>query len=269
MDHFLVLFSQFKPSAHTFYAGHLSKKAAFGCDGYGHLHFFKGGQLLVRRAGYADVVLSTPKILFFPRGNPHELLADAQLGADLVCANIDMGSRHGNPVGEGLPDLLILDVDSYPTMGATCSLIFDEAFSDYNGRQVALDHLIVYFLIQIVRHVAERGLVKTGVLAALTDQSLARAITAMHQDPRMNWSLESLADIAAMSRTSFANRFKSVVGLGAFEYLTRWRMAVAQQLLTQGKPVKIVAASVGYNSAAAFSRKFTKLVGRPPSTAIR
>jgi AraC-like DNA-binding protein len=48
------------------------------------------------------------------------------------------------------------------------------------------------------------------------------------------------------------------------EYLTRWRIGVAQDLLRRGMPVKVVSAQAGYTSAPAFTRAFTGLVGVSP-----
>jgi transcriptional regulator GlxA family with amidase domain len=108
------------------------------------------------------------------------------------------------------------------------------------------------------------GLLEGGVLAGLADPRLARALTAMHEAPGKPWSLEDLADAAGMSRTRFAERFRAVIGRTPIDYLTLWRMTVARQRLAKGKPVKSVAVEVGYDSAAAFSRVFSRIVGHPP-----
>ncbi|BAV47103.1 AraC family transcriptional regulator [Mesorhizobium loti] len=86
----------------------------------------------------------------------------------------------------------------------------------------------------------------------------------MHEAPKKPWKLEDLADVAGMSRTRFADHFRTLVGLTPIEYLTVWRMTIARQLLSKGKPVKSVAAQVGYDSAAAFSRVFSRVTGQPP-----
>ena len=82
--------------------------------------------------------------------------------------------------------------------------------------------------------------------------------------PKKSWTLDDLADIAGMSRTRFAEHFRTRIGQTPVEYLTVWRMTVASQLLAKGKPVKSVAAQVGYQSAAAFSRVFSRVTGKAP-----
>jgi AraC-like DNA-binding protein len=115
-----------------------------------------------------------------------------------------------------------------------------------------------------VRHVVGSGIVAGGVLAGLADPRLAKALTAIHEEPKKPWLLEDLADLAGMSRTRFAAHFRAVVGRTPIDYLTLWRMAIAGQLLAKGKPVKAVATQVGYESPAAFSRVFSRLTGQAP-----
>jgi transcriptional regulator GlxA family with amidase domain len=86
----------------------------------------------------------------------------------------------------------------------------------------------------------------------------------MHETPKKSWTLDDLADIAGMSRTRFAAHFRTRIGQTPIEYLTVWRMTVAGQLLASGKPVKSVAQQVGYQSAAAFSRVFSRVTGQAP-----
>jgi transcriptional regulator GlxA family with amidase domain len=114
----------------------------------------------------------------------------------------------------------------------------------------------------IIRNVVTAGLVDGGVLAGLAEPRLSRAQTAMHEAPGRSWSLENLADAAGMSRTRFADYFRSVVGRSPIDYLTLWRMTVARKHLAKGRSVKAVAAEVGYDSAAAFSRVFSRVIGQ-------
>ena len=67
-----------------------------------------------------------------------------------------------------------------------------------------------------------------------------------------------------MSRTRFAALFRSVVGTTPIDYLARWRMMIAQKMLRQGKSIKAVASAVGYESPAALSRSFAKIIGVSP-----
>ena len=262
MDHLAALFAHATPTARTFFTGNLCQAVEFA-EG-GHLHFLNAGTLTLAQRGEPDLMLSEPTLLFFPRSRTHRFLVDPERGADLACAAVDLGGEAGSPIGEGLPALVVLPLASHPALAPTCELIVNEAFAAGDGRQAALDRLFDYLLILIVRHVVTSGLVDGGVLAGLADTRLARALTALHEAPGKPWSLESLAEEAGMSRTRFAEHFRVVVGRTPIDYLTLWRMTVARQRLAKGKSVKSVAAEVGYDSPAAFSRVFSRIVGHSP-----
>ena len=267
MDIFAALFSHSAPTARTFFTGTLCTTAQF--TECGHLHLLKGGALTLSQSGTPDIAVSEPTLLFFPRGRAHRFTAADEGGADLVCATIDLGGTVGNPIGEGLPELVLLPLASHPALGPVCDLLTAEGFAEDDGRQVAIDRLFDYLLILIVRHVVATGMVADGVLGGLADPRLAKALTAMHEHPKRIWSLDDLAEVAGMSRTRFATHFRAVVGRTPIDYLTRWRMTLARQLLAQGKPVKAVAAQVGYESAAAFARVFAKVTGGTPRDVAR
>ena len=63
----------------------------------------------------------------------------------------------------------------------------------------------------------------------------------------------------------FAERFTAMVGHPPIEYLALWRMQLASRLLLEGGAVAAVGDAVGYDSEAAFSRAFKKLVGQSPA----
>ena len=121
-----------------------------------------------------------------------------------------------------------------------------------------------YFLILLLRHLIDNGDMTDGLLAGLSDPRLGPAIVAMHQQPGRSWILDDLAHEAGMSRARFADHFRKIVGRTPIEYLTHWRMTVAQQLLQQGKPLKSVASAIGYDSPAALGRIFSKIFGQSP-----
>lgn len=262
MDPFAALFAHVAPKARTFFTGKLCQTAQF--TDAGHLHLLTGGELTVVQTGQGDLQFDEPTLLFFPRGRVHSFAVNPERGADLVCATVELGGAEGNPIGQGLPELVVLPLSSHPALAPACDLLLGEAFSERGGRQAALDRLFDYLLILIVRHVVESGRVATGVLAGLADPRLAKALTAMHEAPKKSWTLDDLAGIAGMSRTRFAEHFRGRIGQTPIGYLTVWRMTIARQLLAGGKPVKSVAPQVGYQSAAAFSRVFSRVTGQAP-----
>ena len=113
-------------------------------------------------------------------------------------------------------------------------------------------------------HVITSGSVSSGLLAGLADTQLSRVIDTIHQQPEKNWTLVELAEIAAMSRSRFAEHFKSVLGQTPGDYLTSWRIELAKGLLKKDKPVGFVANEVGYENASALARAFRKKTGCSP-----
>jgi transcriptional regulator GlxA family with amidase domain len=100
----------------------------------------------------------------------------------------------------------------------------------------------------------------------LGDARLATAVREMHAEPARAWTVDELARSAALSRTTFFDRFTRAVGVPPMEYLLAWRMALAKDLLRQNElSLAEVAERVGYGSASTFSTAFSRYVGQPPS----
>jgi AraC-like DNA-binding protein len=116
------------------------------------------------------------------------------------------------------------------------------------------------------RYLESLGEQSSGWLAGLRDRAVGRALALMHGEPARHWTLDELASATAVSRTIFAERFTTLVGHPPMQYLSLWRMQVASQaLLISSSSIAQIATQVGYESEAAFSRAFRKLVGSPPA----
>jgi AraC-like DNA-binding protein len=134
------------------------------------------------------------------------------------------------------------------------------------GSTLIAEHLAQALLIEALRlHLEAHSHDSSGWLFALADRRMRAVIAAMHGEPGRKWTLEALAKIAGMSRSSFAARFRDTVGEPAMDYLTRWRMMVAaDRLATGGGPISLVAPSVGYESESAFGAAFKRVMGYSP-----
>ena len=134
------------------------------------------------------------------------------------------------------------------------------------GGFLMAQHLAHLMLVQALRlHVADGSKGGVGWLSALADKQMGAAISAMHDDPARRWTLQELAERAGMSRSTFALKFKGTVGSSPMDYLTRWRMLLAGDRLTNsGDPVSVIALSLGYESESAFSTAFKRVMGCSP-----
>lgn len=134
------------------------------------------------------------------------------------------------------------------------------------GGFLIAQQLAYMLLVQALRlHLNEGARGGVGWLFALADKQMSAAITAMHDNPAHRWTIEALAERACMSRSTFALKFKQAVGASPMEYLTRWRMMVAADRLTNsGDSVSTLAAALGYESESAFSTAFKRVMGCAP-----
>ena len=121
-------------------------------------------------------------------------------------------------------------------------------------------------LVQALRlHLVEGSSGGVGWLFALADTQMRAAIHAMHDDPAHRWTLQAMAVRAGMSRTTFTLKFKETVGASPMEYLTRWRMMVAGDRLTNSSDsISAIALALGYESESAFSTAFKRIMGCSP-----
>lgn len=134
------------------------------------------------------------------------------------------------------------------------------------GGFLVSEHLAHIMLVQVLRiYLSSPEGGGTGWLQALADARMSKAVGAMHADPAHRWTLEELARVVGMSRSSFAERFKQVVGTSPIEYLTRWRMLVASDRLRNSRQsVAAIALSIGYESESAFSTAFKRTMACSP-----
>lgn len=166
-----------------------------------------------------------------------------------------------------LPDLVIVRGERRLT--TLVELLSEEAATGRPGRDVVLARLLEVLLIEAFR--ATTGpTAAPGLLRGLADERLAAALRRMHAEPARPWTVGELAKEAALSRSTFFDRFRREVGVAPMEYLLGWRMAIAKDLL-RGKGVSVneVAQRVGYSSSSTFSVAFARQVGSAPTTYAR
>jgi transcriptional regulator GlxA family with amidase domain len=109
-----------------------------------------------------------------------------------------------------------------------------------------------------------------GWLAGVRDPIVGQALRLLHAHPARDWTVEDLAFAVAVSRSTLAQRFTTLIGESPMRYLASWRIQLAKQLLKQVNVSLIeVAERVGYESEAAFNRAFRRHVGLPPAAWAR
>jgi len=263
LDRLTPLLERFPPTARVFFSDVLCNRFESQAESYkGHIHWLKSGAVEVVTDGKAVGILSGAGVIFSPRGSAHTLIPKPE--AEIVCAEFEFGQRFRNPLTLVTPGVFIIPVADAPEIEAIHKLLMDEAFSSRCGKSFGVNQLLQYFLLVVFRYLIRTETIPTGITKALADERLLKAINCMHDSPERAWTLESLAGVAGMSRASFANHFREATQVTPIEYLTDWRISLAQSKIINGVPIKAIARGVGYANPEALTRVFTKRVGCSP-----
>lgn len=194
----------------------------------------------------------------FRVGNP-----DDPPSARMLVGHCAFGSDDARLLVSLLPQLV--HVRGERRLTTLLELVNDETRAKRPGRDVVLSRLLEVLLIEALRSTADPAS-PPGLLRGLCDDRLAVALREMHERPGQAWTVMDLAKKAALSRSTFFDRFRREVGVAPMEYLLGWRIALAKDLLRRERiSVAQVAQRVGYSSASTFSVAFSRYVGTPPA----
>ncbi len=195
--------------------------------------------------------------------------AESAQDTQLICGHFALaeGSRH--ILLDRLPALVHLrgyGDDLGPWLEATLRVIGAEAGGlRLGGDLIALKMSEAIFAQAIRAHIEQSSATQSGI-AGFADPNIGRALTAFHRQPASEWSVEKLAREAGLSRTGFAERFTTRIGITPMSYVTSWRMQIAREALAKGnQSVAATAELSGYASESSFSRVFKKEIGHSPA----
>jgi AraC-like DNA-binding protein len=186
----------------------------------------------------------------------------------LIAGHFTLGRAPRNALLATLPPAIHLPADAAtasPQLAGVVALILSESASPGPGSTIALARLADLLLLHALRvWISAAGRASCG-LRAVADPSVGAALRLMHARPAEPWTVERLASAVGMSRSGFAARFAELVGEPPLQYLARWRMTKAAQLLREDEAsVAAVAARVGYANPVAFTKAFARLQGIGP-----
>ncbi|MGI9600646.1 MAG: AraC family transcriptional regulator [Acidimicrobiales bacterium] len=248
----------------------------------GRTHTLRAGDLVLVPHGtghraWGSEPSPTPSVFDLPHDYVSEQYAVLRHGGggertDVVCGGIRLEHPAARQLVASLPPLIHIEASRSTRadwMRATLELMAEETQQVRPGGEAVVSRLCDIVVIQAIRTWIERDpAAQTGWLGALRDEQVGAAIARIHSHPERDWTVASLADEVAMSRSAFAARFTELVGEPAMRYVTRWRMHVALDLLQRtDSTVAAVGAQVGYDSEAAFSRAFKRVIGVSPRAA--
>ena len=250
------------------------------------------GQCWLAVEGVPDAVrVKTGDCFLLPSGRPFRLATDLSLtpidamtifagrqggsiytlngGGDcfIVGGHFAFTGSHAGILLGGLPPIVHLQKESdKAALRWSLKWMRQELCDPLPGGFLVAQQLAYMMLVQALRlHLAEGLSGGVGWLFALADKQMSAAISSMHDDPAHRWTLQELAGRVGMSRSTFAMKFKETVGEPPMEYLTRWRMLLAGDRLTNSHdPISVISLSLGYESESAFSTAFKRVMGCSP-----
>ena len=241
-----------------------------------YLHLIDRGRCLMSGPfSKQPVLLESGDFIVLPHGAPHDLCSCPGAGRDeyttMLCGNVEFVHGARNPLLKALPELILVRAaeggERFRHLGQLlCAEIGGGGF----GGRAVVDKLADALFIMAVRHYVDSAPEPTGLIAALLDARLCKALSAIHADPGSDWTVAGMAAVAGMSRTAFTLRFGEMLGQSPIQYLTHWRMAQAETLLQDSRQsVRGVAEQLGYQTEAAFRRCFKRIHGYGPGQVRR
>ena len=262
-------------------------------------HLIARGSCWGHLVGEPPIRLTEGDLIVFPQGDPHVLSSAPGMRASpdmslfvrpttplplvyerggggpdrtrIVCCFLGCDERPFNPLLTALPRTIHLSGAGNESASGWLATLLNIAVLESGAARAGRDNILarmseLMFVEAVRRHLETLPPAQTGWLAGLRDPVVGQALAALHGEPATAWTVESLARAVGVSRSMLADRFAEMVGQPPIQYLALWRMQLASRLLLEGESVAEVAAAVGYESEAAFSRAFKKLLGEAPGT---
>jgi AraC-like DNA-binding protein len=227
---------------------------------------------------WSEPGVPTPGVLELEReqvSDRYEILryGEGEGRTTMICGALCFNHPAARNLTNALPRTLVIDALHLPQtewMQSTLRLMAAEAREPRPGGEAVITRLGDILVVQAIRSWIETDpAARSGWLGALKDRQIGRAIALIHRDPMRAWTVASLGQQVAMSRSAFAARFTELVGESVMRYITRWRMYAAMEALEEhDASVAEVASRLGYQSIAAFRRAFKRVVSVSPG-AIR
>lgn len=269
--------------------------SASGCSGHALFYIVSRGSALLTVGDNPAITLTGGDLVLLPQASSHTL-QDAQdsavvgietlvdfenpgpitfggggLKTSMVagCFTYEFSAKH--PFIDALPPVMHLtaeDVETEPWLTSTIQFLLHEASQPKQGSALVIARLTDLLFIQIMRTHMQRIRdcpVSHGWLKAMADPQISQAISLMHRQPDAPWTVATLAAEVGMSRSAFAQKFSQYTKTTPVDYLTFWRMEKAKETLNAtNKGLAEISQSVGYQSEAAFSKAFRRVVGTSP-----
>lgn len=247
-------------------------------------HLIANGDAWLHNEGQPAIHLTPGSLVVFPNDSQHLMASSDAVPDDLVinqldtrteenptqmiCGFFEFKNKSAWPLLDSLSPVILIELGESSEEVRARNLVEQllyELKNEAPGHYVVVNQLAYLLFIEVMRQQIKTEKVKSGILSALFDPKISKALAAIHSHPEKRWTLEGMAEKAMMGRSSFSSKFTELVGVPAMQYLTSWRMQHATALLrTTDQPMWHIAEQCGYESDAAFQKAFKKTVGETP-----
>jgi AraC family transcriptional regulator, activator of mtrCDE len=236
----------------------------------GLFHLVGAGECRVESAVLTEALqLEMGDLVVFPHGDPHRLSAVSDgpsSSTSLICGELHFSSNTVHPLSHALPACFVVHAaDADNVFRGLSAMMVDTANSGLAGRHVLLNKLADTLFTLAICDFANRHADHRGLFAALADTRICKVLRAVHENPGHAWTMQCMAALACMSRSAFAERFAQLMKIPPMQYVTQWRVSVAERMLRDRQlSVALIAEQLGYSSEAAFRRLFKRVSGVCP-----
>ncbi len=228
-----------------------------------HLHVLSSGTLQLLTQGAAPAVVlraSAPAFLIcradqahnltLMAGNPQDSLVSAKAYLDGPVAPLLLA--------EFVQPRVVPLAEEESLLQHVLALLRSEMSEPRCGQPALLNRAGDIIFIGLLRHLIAHPAGHSGLFSGLADPRIARALVAIHDAPQDDWTLDSLAQHAGMSRTAFAVRFRDTMNSPPGKYLSTLRLHIARRAVQSGQSLKVAASASGYGNVSALSRALSK-----------
>jgi AraC-like DNA-binding protein len=271
-----------------------------GADHLVAYHVVTAGRCFAALRGGEPIAVEAGEVVVFTRADPHIMSSGPDMDAAptsadvvhvaaaghlpfhlnyagvepastrLVCGYLACDARPFNPLLQSLPPVIKSGGEHGTDHGWISQFVqiaLTEAAGKRAGCETILTKLSELMFIEVLRdYIGSLPSGQAGLLAGLGDPLVGKVLSLIHGRSREDWTIDRLARETGVSRSILAERFSEVMGIPPMHYVSKWRMQIAAELLRAStETVAKVALEAGYESEAAFSRAFKKMVGVPPS----
>ncbi|QXI27324.1 AraC family transcriptional regulator [Pseudomonas vanderleydeniana] len=230
-----------------------------------HICVLQAGRLQLEQAGQPVVVLAQGDLILLPHDPSGISIVAGEEAVALVICRFWFDASSFQAMLFTLPRLIhIGKAEAVTWAEGILHFMLLEANDTQPGGALMVSRLIDLTVIRILRTWVQHN-AASGWLGGLSDARIARALRAIHGTPGQQWRIDALAEIAGMSRSSFCDRFSTLVGRSPLRYQNEWRLTLAKTMLSKhDSRIGEVGFAIGYESEAAFSRAYKAFFGRSP-----